>query len=628
MTAGPYDLAIRLSVVDGLTPVLAMIAGHMKGMQKHFDELTRAQKGLALGFAGVAGGALGVVAVFKEFAPAGAKLLDQQDKLQRAGMGLNDVLKVQASYFNDIAKAVPTIDAAGYLKTFNELRSVVGAEEAEKIAPWSAKLEAIIGNSTGKSAEGEGFKLWRAMEMTGRSISDVAGTQKLADALAKNIIGSGGKLDANIYQTMAKRAGVAWAKADPEFLAGPMSVVGADLGGDTAGTTLMSLYQSISGATTLSKQQAQVLWDAGMLKSGYATKDEGGRINVKPGGILGSEVGMHNPYAWVNDVLIPHLDQLYGGDKAGEEMALAKLGRNRNVTRILTMFSDPGFKEQIDKDLAQWKQAHSIDQSYADFTTRNPLGVQKAFWAQLESFKQAVGAPMQQTIVPFIKDLTGAITSLGAAANAHPQLAASLATATGGAMGGALMGGTVGMLGGPAGAAIGAALGAVVGGLTGLAIMNWDAIKNGLSYVKDAILGIPPAIDNFMNNLGHMIVNGVMAMPEMVLGAVKAAFKAISDMISSAISHIPGASFFGFGGQGPVAPKIDTPPPIEKHSSLVPPPRHLAVNIPVTLNVDSRRMAQTMMNHVVAAATFPTSASGADTRGTWMGPSYSPTEQG
>ena len=166
------------------------------------------------------------MAAFKEFGPAGDKLLDQQDKLQRAGVSLNETLRLQASYYKDIAKQVPTSTAAGYLKTFNEMRSVVGAEEAEKIAPWSMKLEAIIANATGKSAEGEGFKMWRAMEMTGRSISDPMGTQKLADALSRDIIGSGGKLDAGTYQTMAKRGGAAWANATPAFLAGPMSVVG------------------------------------------------------------------------------------------------------------------------------------------------------------------------------------------------------------------------------------------------------------------------------------------------------------------------------------------------------------------------------------------------------------------
>jgi len=44
--------------------------------------------------------------------------------------------------------------------------------------------------------------------------------------------------------------------------------------------------------------------------------------------------------------------------------------------------------------------------------------------------------------------------------------------------------------------------------------------------------------------------------------------------------------------------------------------------------MDSRKIRQTTMSQVVAAATYPTSASGMDTRGTWAGPSYTPTEQG
>ena len=88
-------------------------------------------------------------------------------------------------------------------------------------------------------------------------MSDPEGRRKLANALAQNIIGSGGKLNAGIYQTMAKRGGVSWAHADPKFLAGAGSVIAADLGGDTAGTALQSLYQLTSGATVMSKQQGR-----------------------------------------------------------------------------------------------------------------------------------------------------------------------------------------------------------------------------------------------------------------------------------------------------------------------------------------------------------------------------------
>jgi hypothetical protein len=54
----------------------------------------------------------------------------------------------------------------------------------------------------------------------------------------------------------------------------------------------------------------------------------------------------------------------------------------------------------------------------------------------------------------------------------------------------------------------------------------------------------------------------------------------------------------------------------------------MAINIPVTVQMDSRKMASTVMNQVVASATYPTSASGADGRGQWLGPSAYATEQG
>ena len=48
--AGPYDVAIKLSVIDGLGPVLAILATQAKALQSHFDKLTASQKGLATAF--------------------------------------------------------------------------------------------------------------------------------------------------------------------------------------------------------------------------------------------------------------------------------------------------------------------------------------------------------------------------------------------------------------------------------------------------------------------------------------------------------------------------------------------------------------------------------------------------
>jgi hypothetical protein len=112
--------------------------------------------------------------------------------------------------------------------------------------------------------------------------------------------------------------------------------------------------------------------------------------------------------------------------------------------------------------------------------------------------------------------------------------------------------------------------------------------------------------------------------PNMVSAVIVEAFKSIGDMISSAVKGlVPG--WLG-GGTAPTAPKVE--PPGDKRSSLVPPAAPVSITLNATMNLDGRRMAQVVQSHLVAAATYPTSAAGADSRGTWMGPSWNPTEQG
>lgn len=485
-----YEVFTKLSMVNGVSPVLALISkevmsleGSIGKLSSTLSTLNRTSLTVAGGLAAIGG--VGVLTAFKNVASHGEKLLDQQDKLQRAGVGLNDVLKLQADYYNRIAKSIPTSTAADYLKTYNELRSVVGAEKAASITPWSLKLESIIANATGKSAEGEGFKLWRAMEMTGRSISDPEGTQKLADAFAKNIIGSGGKLDANIYQTMAKRGGVSYAHASPEFLAGAMSVVASDLGGDTAGTALQSLYQLTSGATKMSVSQMQELKKLGAIDPDKMHLIPGSSsVKIDPGAIIGSELARSNPYEWVQKILMPRERALYGNNRDAIESSLSVIGRNRNVMRMLMMFSDPGFMEQIHKDTVQWSQAHSIDRSYADFISRNPKGVRAAFDSQYESMMQAIGAPMMQAAIPVMRGVTDLFTKIGNFANQHPETIEKIGKGMM-ILGGALVGaGAAAILAalGPAGW-IGMGLGAIGTAVALIPKDVWTGLGNGLSLI-------------------------------------------------------------------------------------------------------------------------------------------------
>jgi hypothetical protein len=642
-----YKIGMSIVLSDGVSAVLGHIAAQMAGIE---GKAKQVEKGLAgwnkaiVGGVAILGGAA-VLGGLKNIADHGDKLLDQQDKLQRNGVSYNEVLRLQKQYYDSIAKAVPTSTVSDYLKQYNELRSVVGAQEAEHVAPWSMKLEAIIANATGKKAEGEGFKMWRAMEMTGRTMSDPAGVERLADALAKNIVGSGGKLDAGTYQTMAKRGGTAWANASPEFLAGPMSVVGADLGGDTAGTAMMSAYMFMTGANTLSKQQYGVLKKAGLIDPNKAHADAGGRVNVDAGGIVGSGKytgnGKFDMYGWTHEFLEPALTKLSKGDRAVFDSFIAKVGRNRNVMRMLTMFSDPGFIEQIDKDLEQWKQAHGVNQSYDEGVARNPKMTKKAFGDQYDSMMESIGAPMMQAAIPVMKSVTDMFTKIGGLANSNPDAVKSIGEGIA-ALGAGLLGaGGVALL-----AAIGPA-GWLVAGIAALGTAaamhkkgDWlDQLDDmaGVNKVREwgeklrAMMPSGQDIHNAMMKIGKAMDDAIAAIPGMVSGAISSMASAIGSAISSALAAIPGmikgaikgaigagtpSSGVGDGGED-MGANVKKP---EKHSSYVPPPPSNSNTRTASVYLDGRKVGKIVEHGIGANNRTVTASNGFDSAAQWAAP--------
>lgn len=424
------QIGMKLAVVDGATTVLSSIATQMlkiEGYEKRIRDGFLAWKPALLGVSAIIAGG-GILAGLKSVADHGDKLLDQQDKLQRAGMSLNEVLKQQAIYYDKVAKSVPTSTAADYLRTFNELRSVVGAERAEAKTPWAMKLESLMSNMTGKSAEGQGFKLLRALEMKGITISDPAMSDKLADIMVKNIIGSGGKLTASDFEQMAKTGGVAWQRASPRFIATALSNIASDMGGSRTGTALMTLYQTLSGGVSLGKAQIEEFERLGLLNMKQVGWNKKLDLPImKVDSFKNGALALTDPDLWVQQMVLPALDRVYGGDAEKRARSLAILGRNRNTQRMMMMFADPGFREQMTKDYALWAQASSPERGYDDALRRNPAMIKDAFGKQYESMMQAIGAPLMQAAIPVMKAVTDMFTKIGAFANRNPETIANIA---------------------------------------------------------------------------------------------------------------------------------------------------------------------------------------------------------
>lgn len=213
-----YEIFTKLTLQSNASSALAAIAKEAlaleDGLGRIAKQLETVKGKLAIGGSlSIFGGAAGVAVVVK-LAEHGAKLLDQQDKLQRSGIAYADVLKLQADYYERIAKAIPTSTASEYLRTVNELRAVTGTTAgAQALATKALMIDALLSNTLGRELHGEYYKLLRATEMKGIA-TDPAKLEKFTDQAFSYITAFGGKLTPQDFQTFARRGGAAFINAD------------------------------------------------------------------------------------------------------------------------------------------------------------------------------------------------------------------------------------------------------------------------------------------------------------------------------------------------------------------------------------------------------------------------------
>ena len=463
--ASPYDIAIKLSAENAVSPVIALIAKDLLGLGSSVKELEKAFGRMGLGLKTAIGAAVVGAAAFEgvravlDLANHGEKLIHQQNIMLRNGQSLADVYNLTADAFERITKDVPTATGADALRTMTEMRTVLGATPSIEQTEFALKIDALMSNLKGETVEGAGYSIWRALEMKGLTASDPEAASKLASTMAQIASTSPGKLTPEAYAAFAKRGGAAWMAASPHLIAGAGSVLIGDMGGDTAGTAYSTFYNSVMGAAQMSRQQLEAYRAAGLIDEGKVHKIKGSsNMQMDPGAIKGVLEYSHDLDEWVANVMAPgfHAAAKKIAEKEGisEDAAydalIAKAGRNKNTQRLMHMWGDTEFIAQIDKDRALWEQAQPVDTGFNTMIGR-PSGttapqhledpaqarerfdssksvaqkmadyqeVMKAFQTQWESLLQAVGGPAARALVPVLQDMTAAFTNLAAFSNAH-----------------------------------------------------------------------------------------------------------------------------------------------------------------------------------------------------------------
>jgi hypothetical protein len=145
----------------------------------------------------------------------------------------------------------------------------------------------------------------------------------------------------------------------------------------------------------------------------HATGFGGGKLQLDPGAIKGSLETIGNLPEWIDKYIRPGLMKLAAGDHNLYESYLGKAMPNRNAQKLAEMFGDPGFVDQIAKDMGLSRQIKSIPDAYKSFTNDNPVGVEGAYEAQKKSMFETIGAPMMQAAIPVMKSITELFEKIG-----------------------------------------------------------------------------------------------------------------------------------------------------------------------------------------------------------------------
>ena len=443
--AESYEVGIKMMMAGNVAEALAAMSGKLFGIHgqvKDIEKSMGAWKNIIGGAAAAFGGfALGKGIV--DIANHGKELLHQQNMLLRNGIAYNDILALTAKAYSDISKAVPTASSVDVLRVANELISVKGSLASAALAlPQSLKIEALIGNATGKSAEGQGYDMWRSVEDKG-VIQDKAKTDQMLGLMAQAVIATGGKIGGNDFFSYSRKALASWMGDSAESF--PLQVMEMQtLGAPTAGTQRRMFGRMIEGGQKLSKKQIAAWSGIDMFHNG---------------GIDGKEIESHDPQKFI-PMVIDNLEKkgIVGFEKT-KLWAQTALNAS-SAAYFLTAYSgmtekDENGKSRLDKEAANLRRAMGLDEGYGAMiggpqVGNSPRGIQdpaqaaanaknsidaskadytavmSAFTAQWKSMMEAIGGPAAKALIPVMKQLTGAFTSIGDWANANQGVAKTI----------------------------------------------------------------------------------------------------------------------------------------------------------------------------------------------------------
>lgn len=430
-----YKIAIKISMINAVSPQLDLLKGQFARLGIEADifrnKLNKIKSIAMVGGTLFGAGIFGMYGISKIIKPA----MDYQHQLNILNMaGLTQVeiaQAVSAAWKN--THDVITTTATGNLRTFTDMRNVLGStQEAIELMPMVTKMQAVLmsskeGAQTAQSAD-FAFSVAKALDIIGAASSPQEFT-KQATEMSKVITAFQGRVTPYAFQQTFAIARQAKLPLDDEFKYRYLPTLmleysnksGGSGGSKGVGPMLAAMYR-VTNQGYINKKALPLLEKLGLVDPNTALLTTTSGTTV--GAFKGSGLAAHDPFIWVQKVLMPAIYKEYGKNVSKDtiQQTINELFRGNQLAAALV--SEYALKaKNFYRDAAIIQKAMSIKDAYQIAIKNDPALAYEALHAQWTNLETAMALPIASILIPTLFKLADWFNNLTQILIKYPSLA-------------------------------------------------------------------------------------------------------------------------------------------------------------------------------------------------------------
>ncbi|WP_024517076.1 hypothetical protein [Bradyrhizobium sp. Tv2a-2] len=485
-----YKIGVSIVLANGVSPVLAIIGRDLLGLHTSVDKINKNFGGWTAALVGV-GGLLGGSMILGAMTKLAEKAGEFQDAMIKVSQLNPKVAQVVQS--GELRKEAFEIGARFGMKAedvVNIYGGIFGAiqdvGESKEILPYASAYARLMESRHPGSHPEESIRtLIRAGELSGRLYDDKgkidpAKVKDWFDMAAIAEAATHGQVNAQTLYGMAQQAGPGSLRGLSREGYEHMMILSQEMGGQRAGTALLSLRGQMTGA--MLARSADAMAHYGVLRAGEYEIGKGDHVHMTPEGSK-RLLGLLNddPVKFV-DMMVEQLEKKGITNKDDQMRAITEMiGRQTSQRLVSDIVAQ---RQQIDRETQGLNQGATVEQGlhqYADESVNYNLHNMHAAWDRL---MVAIGGPQGEHFISVLKGITGALDWATKLSSEHPQMIKLIGEALIGVAGGLIAIGAASLL---ALFGTGGVIFAIVASVGALVAANWGYVANGFRELGDII---------------------------------------------------------------------------------------------------------------------------------------------